>query len=53
MAMGGAAGGRKIRFMSPTLPGTPAAPIVLTGAPAAGGPGKGSLSTKILAVLNS
>ena len=51
MAMRRAAGGYKITFMSPTLPGTPAAPTVLTGVPAAAGPGKESLSTKILAIL--
>ena len=50
MAMRRAAGGYKITFMSPTLPGTPPAPTVLTGVPAAAGPGKESLSTKILAI---
>ena len=52
MATGGASGRPIITFMSPVPPGTPAAPTTLTRAPAAAGPGKGSLNTnKILATL--
>ena len=52
MATGGASGKPIITFMSPVPLGTPAAPTILTGAPAAAGPGKGSLNTnKILAAL--
>ena len=52
MATGGASGRPIITFMSPVPPGTLAAPTTLTGAPAAAGPGKGSLNTnKILAAL--
>ena len=55
MATGGASGpsGKPIiAFMSSVPPGTLAAPTTLTGAPAAAGPGKGSLNTnKILAAL--
>lgn len=47
MAMGGATGGRTIMFMSPKPPDTPAAPIVLSGTPAAAGTaGKRSLRIK-------
>lgn len=47
MAMGGATGGRTIMFMPPKPPGTPAAPIVLSGTPAAAGTaGKRSLRIK-------
>lgn len=42
MATGGTAGGRIIMSMPPIPSGTPAAPTVLTGAPATVGPGKGS-----------
>lgn len=52
MATGGASGKPIITFMSPVPLGTPGAPTILTGAPAAAGPGKGSLNTnKILATL--
>ena len=53
MATGGASGKPIIAFMSPVPLGTPAAPTILTGAPATAGPGKGSLNTnKILAALS-
>ena len=48
MATGGATGGRVIMFMSPIPPGTPAAPTVLTGAPAAAGPGKRNQSSTLI-----
>ena len=48
MAMGRATGVRVITFMPPIPPGTPAAPTVLTGAPAAAGPGKRSQSSALI-----
>lgn len=48
MAMGGATGGRVITFMPPIPLGTPAAPTVLTGAPAAAGPGKRNQSSALI-----
>ena len=48
MATGGATGGRVITFVPPIPPGTPAAPTVLTGAPAAAGPGKRSQSPALI-----
>ena len=48
MATGRATGGRVITFMAPIPPGTPAAPTVLTGAPAAAGPGKTSQSSALI-----
>ena len=48
MATGGATGGRVTMFMPPIPPGTPAAPAVLTGAPAAAGPGKRSQSSALI-----
>ena len=44
MATGGTAGGRTITFIPTILPGTPAAPTVLTGAPTTAGPGKSIMS---------
>ena len=51
MAMGGATGGRVIRFVPPIPPGTPAAQTVLTGPPAAAGPGKRSQSSALIHLL--
>ena len=52
MATGRATGGRVITFMAAIPPGTPTAPTVLTGAPAAAGPGKRSQSSALIYLRN-
>ena len=51
MATGGATGGRVITLVPPIPPGTPAARTVLTGPPAAAGPGKRSQSSALTHLL--